>query len=94
VGGRRYEVELVTVTRVWRNVAGAAARQIMEWHLLCSDIGRRRFGSEPERRDFVARSFSGLTLERLEPSEQRVRTRPYERLASARLSQVWFVEDY
>jgi len=93
-GGRSYEVELVTSTGVWRDVAGTAEREITEWHLLCSGIGRRRFAAEPERRAFLAESFSELELERLDPPEHRIRTRPYQRLVGERLSQVWFVEDY
>lgn len=93
-GGRRYAVELVISTSTWADEAGTAEREIKKWCLLCSEVGSRRFAEERERRAFIAESFSELRLERLNPPEQRVRVRPYQRLVGERLGQVWFVEDY
>jgi hypothetical protein len=94
-GHERYEVELRTFDTTWTDQAGMRQVTYTGLSLHCSPkVGSRFFESDTERREFIAESFSELSLADLDPPERRVLPHSLAGLIGMPLEAVVFVADY
>lgn len=96
VWGKRYDIELVTNQATRQDSTGLYSQTITSYHLLVSDpaVGRHRFDSQAERGAFLARSFTDLVLDTLEPPEDIDRRHPLANLIGEELAFITFIRDY
>lgn len=94
-GHGTYDVELICCTQTWWDSTGTKQESLTSFELACSDpVGSRYFTTEADRDTFIRASFSGLTLDPVEPSQVWKEAPSLHAVLGEPLTEVEFVADY
>jgi len=94
-GQDTYSVELISCTQSWVNQQGTQHASVTSYELGCSaPAGSRHFSTSEEREAFIARSFTNLRLDPINPPELWSEAQSLSVVVGQPLDSVEFVEDY